>query len=101
MTVRTFFVWGHPLVALASRSRHPCHCSPPAEMPTGAVLLSKTPRRPAAVSRFRVIAWVVGLIGVVALAYVLPWSESWREAGPLALVLALALIGLVAELAAL
>jgi hypothetical protein len=47
----------------------------------------------------RNIGWVAGLVAVVALAYLLPWSEPWRELGPLVLVLGLALIGLLRALA--
>jgi hypothetical protein len=46
----------------------------------------------------RGMCWVLGLVGVFALGYALPWGGPWREVGPLALVLALALIGLSIEL---
>jgi hypothetical protein len=49
----------------------------------------------------RGIVWIVGLIGIVLAVLASPWSEGWREVGPLVVVLALALIGLLGELSAL
>ena len=45
----------------------------------------------------RMLYAIVALVGTVVAAYALPWSEPWREIGPLALVLALASIGLLVE----
>lgn len=49
----------------------------------------------------RRIVGVVGLIGIAVAAYALPWSGRWREVGPLASALILALIALLVELSAL
>src|SRR3954453_6576711 len=49
----------------------------------------------------RALIWVGGLIGIVVAVLAPPWSEEWREIGPLAVVLGVALIGLFGELPAL
>src|SRR4051812_36482755 len=49
----------------------------------------------------RGIGCIVGTIAVMVLGYRLPWSEPWREVGPLVLILALALIVLAGEFSAL
>jgi hypothetical protein len=47
---------------------------------------------------FRGFAWVGGLVGVGVALFAMPWSEPWRSVGPLAGILALALLGLLVEL---
>jgi hypothetical protein len=49
----------------------------------------------------RGLMWVIALFGSVAVASLLPWGDGWREIGPLALALTVALMGLLGELSAL
>jgi hypothetical protein len=49
----------------------------------------------------RPTCWVVALLAVAVLGYAAPWSDEWREAGPLVLLLALALVALLVEFVAL
>jgi hypothetical protein len=49
----------------------------------------------------RPVCWIAALGAVAAIGYAAPWSEKWREAGPLALLLILALTALTVELMAL
>jgi hypothetical protein len=49
----------------------------------------------------RPTCWLVALLVVLVLGYMAPWTDDWREAGPLLLVLILALVALLVEIAAL
>jgi hypothetical protein len=44
------------------------------------------------------IRWVAALIAVAVLGYAIPWSDEWSQAGPLALLLTVALVALLVEL---
>jgi hypothetical protein len=66
-----------------------------------AAILSKIvrKRRGGPVYRSRLIGWFLAPIVVLAIAAFFPWSDTWREIGPLGVVLAVALLGLLRELA--
>jgi hypothetical protein len=49
----------------------------------------------------RPLCWVAALIAVAGISYLVRWSDEWREAGPLVLLLVLALVALTVELGAL
>jgi hypothetical protein len=49
----------------------------------------------------RPICWVAALVAVAVVGYAVPWSADWREAGPLVLLLIVALVALVVEILAL
>jgi hypothetical protein len=51
--------------------------------------------------RLRTSCWVAALIAVAVVGYMVPWTDDWRQAGPLVLLLTVAMVALIVEIVAL